>query len=183
MIKTFIFTLFGSILLNSPSNSPATATDHFSISNKHVIWQKVFETPLSKKEIIQNIRYSGHFNDITVHDGYVTAQIPMLSLDFRGYEISTERTAPTFSRTHFIQSYLIIDFKENRYRVTLKSIRLMPRQVTGDDSEMIIDLEFIAINPNNGQFNQRFFNRRSKVLNHTFEQVTDFTSAVSDDDW
>ncbi len=170
MIKALFFSLFSTMLFSVNT----LETDHFSISDRQVIWQKVFETTLTKDQVIQNIRYSGNFNNISVHGDYLTADIPMLSIDHDGYESSIDDKAPAFAAFYHVKAYAIIEFKQGKYRITLKSIKLTPRIISGDSSNRIFDLASIAIGNDNDQFKANFFKRRSKILNHTFLQLANF---------
>lgn len=179
MIKALIFTLLSTIL----PNETLSVTDNFSISNRQIMWQKVFETSLPVEQIIENIRYSGYFDHIAVHGDYLTAEINMLSIDHRNYESQTGTGAPLFALSHHVKAYAIIDFKKGKYRVTIKSIKLTPQTISGDYSNRIMDLAELALENDNAQFRDTFFRKRSKILNFTFLQITDFTDTPGLDDW
>lgn len=106
----------------------------------------------------------------------------MLSIAHESYEQTTKKGAPSFAYSFYVKAFAIIDFKKDKYRVTLKSIKLHPRTISGGEIfHRITDLTALA--KDGDHFNTKFFKSRSKVLNHTFLQIADFNKAVNDDNW
>ncbi|MEN8187870.1 MAG: hypothetical protein ABFR05_12140 [Bacteroidota bacterium] len=107
----------------------------------------------------------------------MTAEINELSLDFKGYGAS-EMSTPIYIARSYVKSYFIIEFKENRYRVTIKSIKLVQKYDDGLSKEgEISDMELYALKKRNTEFKSSFLKKPSKIINFTFQKITNFKEA------
>ena len=174
-MKTLFLTLFCTISFTFNTS----ASDNFLIKNGQVIWQKIYNTTLTKDQLIWNIRNSGNFKNISVQEDYLTAEISMLRINHFRYERLTGNYAHHIANSHHVNSYIKVEFKENRYRVTLKSIKLMPK----DDEDDIIDMETFALKWRKEVFDSSFFRNKSKILDYAFKEVTDFKESQESDQW
>ncbi|MDB4293518.1 hypothetical protein N9954_08935 [Maribacter sp.] len=175
-MKTFLVSLYCSLFfLVQPSK-----TANFSIENGQLIWQKVYATELSKEQLIQEIRNSGTFKNSSVFEEKLTAEISELYLDYDGYG---EKSLLPPLNSRYIKSYVIIDFKENKYRVTLKSIKLTPIITGGESYDSTIALERVALQKEGGGFKDKFLKKTSKIMDFTFQKITHFKEIEKKDDW
>lgn len=178
-MKTLLFTLFGSMffLLNSPN------IDNFSIKNGVLIWQKIYDTELSKEQLIHAIRSSGDFSNISVYKDNLIAEISELSLSHKEYNAIAGVKAPHYAIHKYLKSYVVIDFKENRYRVTIKSIKFTPKDFSLEFGSRIFEAEEIFLDSTTGNFNNRFLKKGSKIMDFTFQKITDFTKQPTLSEW
>ena len=82
-------------------------TDNFEIENGLVLWQKVYETDLTKEELIKQIKSSGKFENISKNEESLSAEINQLSMDFKGYGIS-EMSTPMYVSRSYIKAFVLI---------------------------------------------------------------------------
>jgi hypothetical protein len=85
----FTFLLFFTLLT---SHFNQTENENFLVDNNQAIWQKTYETELSKEALIDKIKTAGKFENINISGDKLTAEIKDLSIDYKGYgesEMST----------------------------------------------------------------------------------------------
>lgn len=158
-------------------------TDNFEIENGQLIWQKVFNTDLTKEQFINEIKSSGQFDNIIENNKNFTAEINQLSLDFKGYGVS-EMSTPIYIARSYLKAFVLIEFKEQRYRVTLKSIKLVQKH---EDALSKVgettNIELFALKKRNTEFKSTFLNKSSKIMDFTFQKITNFNGAAKEDKW
>jgi hypothetical protein len=158
-------------------------TDNFAIENGQVIWQKVYETDLTKEELIGQIKSSGQFVNISENGEILTAEINQLSMDFKGYGVS-EMSTPMYVSRSYVKAFALIDFKEERYRVTLKTIKFVQKY---DDALSrqgeTLDIELFALKKRNTEFKTSFLAKPSEIMDFTFQKITDFNRVAKEDKW
>ncbi len=87
---------------------------------------------------------------------------------------------PSYIEDNYIKTFVIIEFKDNQYRVTLKSIKLIDNLHDINFNERIVtDIEQIVLKKDHTVFRANFFNKPSKVLDFTFQKITDFNKMVN----
>ena len=105
-------------------------TSNFEIEEKKAIWQKVYASELTNEELIKEITSSGNFDDIKKSEESLTAMINELSLDYEGYG-SSEISTPMYIARSYVKAFVLIEFKEKRYRVTIKNIKFVQKYDDG----------------------------------------------------
>ncbi|MDO5978080.1 hypothetical protein [Flavivirga spongiicola] len=157
-------------------------SDHFKIKNGQVIWQKVYDTDLTKKQLIEVMRTSSYFEDIIiVNEKKLTAKINQLSPDYKTYG-SSYLSAPDMVSLNHVKAFTVIEFKEKQYRVTLKSIKLIEKR-RDSLGKQVVDIEDEILNKDNTAFKRFFFKKSSKILDFTLQKITDFNKISEDDTW
>lgn len=172
-MKALFVSLFCSLVL------PFNSVDNFSIEKNQLIWQQIYYTELTKDQLIWEIKSSGNFKNFSSHEGNLTAEISLLPLDVYGYRKTTVKAIPNFALYNHINAHITIEFKNDRYRVTIRSIQLSQK----NEATLIIDLESIAFRAQKAEFNEAFINRRSEIISYTFQQITNFNETKEDNDW
>ncbi len=158
-------------------------TDNFEIENGQVIWQKVYDTDLTKEQLIGQIKSSGKFKNISENGESLSAEIDQLSMDFKGYGVS-EMSTPMYVSRSYVQAFALIEFKEERYRVTLKNIKFVKKYDDALSKEgETTDIELFALKKRNTEFKSAFLKKPSKIMDFTFQKVTDFKGVVKEDKW
>lgn len=114
-----------------------------------------------------------------MHQGNITAEISFLTMHVIGYQRETAKAVPNIALYNHVHSQIIIEFKDDRYRVTLRSIKLTPKE----NSTNVVDLEAIAFRGLRAKFNDTFINRRSKIMDYTFQRITNFNEIEQKDNW
>ncbi|MDD7886380.1 hypothetical protein [Flavivirga sp. 57AJ16] len=161
----------------------ASKLSNFKINNGQVIWQKVYDTDLTKEQVEETLKTSGYFeNIIVVNEKKLTAKINQLSPDYKTYG-STYLSTPSMVSHNYIKAFAVIEFKERQYRVTIKSIKLVEKQSDTLGKRAVEDIEYMVLNKNNKRFKRDFFKKPSKILDFTFQKITDFNKLSEDDLW
>jgi hypothetical protein len=176
----FTFLLFFTLF---PLNFNLTETENFLIENNEVIWQKTFETKLSKEEIISQIKTTGEFENINTIQDKITANIIDLSIDFKGYGES-EMSTPIYLSRSFVKAFFLCEFKENRYRITIKTMKFIQKYDDGfSNAKDITEIETYALSRKNTEFKTAFLKKPSKILDYTFSKLTDFKRNTQNNKW
>lgn len=167
--------IYGQEMTNENSN--------FIIENNEVTWIKIYDTELSKEKIIDNIKSSGKFDNIVISENKLTAIANQLSID---YASSGENimSIPMYLSSSNLKCFIIIDFKENKYRSTIKNIKFIQKY---DDAlskaNEITDIELYALSKNNTVFKNGFMKKPLKILDYTFSKLTNFNNTNSTNNW
>lgn len=171
------------LFIFSASYFDQTETENFLIENNQVIWQKIYETELTKESLINKIRTNGNFENINITDNELTAEIKDLSIDYKGYGES-EMSTPMYLSRSAVKAFCIIEFKDQKYRVTFKNIKFIQKY---DDalSKMgeVNEIETFALAKKNTEFKSGFLKKPSKILNYTFSKKTDFINNGDNSKW
>lgn len=86
-------------------------------------------------------------------------------------------TAMYISRSYF-KSFILIELKDGRYRVTLKEMKLIQKYSVGKPGDLlsseageISELKDYAVKNNNSDFRKSFKKEPSGILNFTFDKI------------
>ncbi|MGM1056053.1 MAG: hypothetical protein ACQEWG_09225 [Bacteroidota bacterium] len=93
----------------------AFGQQNFTTENNEVVWQKIYESELSKDDIKEIIEKDPVLTSVA--ENFIGVSVPV--------KLDCEQTQPIFMRDQ-IQYFTSIDFKEGRYRVTVSKIELLP---------------------------------------------------------
>jgi hypothetical protein len=146
------------------------------VDNSKIIWQKVFTSEIDdlqntfKKEVISNLK----LENLQEIDNLISFSVKEENVDFKRYGGSWGSTAIFLQ---YPQSFLVvIDFKNKKYRVTIKSIEVDFTSANLGTN----NLEDIILSKG------KFKNNEStkKNLSYYHRHFTDkFTIKVKNDDW
>lgn len=156
------------------------STKNFIIDNREIIWQKIFETKLSFDELSNQIKDKAVFNNLFIENSKLSGELRQVNADFKGAGFSEMVTPIYISRSH-IDAYASIEYKEGRYRVTIKKIVLTQSYddaltKRGEKS----NLELYAVK--NGQITAAFKKSPSTILDFTFNELF-YVKQYKDKDW
>lgn len=101
-------------------------THNFLIDNNKLIWQKVFDTKLDFKSLVSQLKIAGVIENIEVSELRITGDLRQLPADFKGAGFTGANTPIIITRSDLL-AYCVVEFKENKYRVTLKNLNLVQR--------------------------------------------------------
>ena len=160
-----------------------TESENFLIESNQVVWQKTYETELSKETLIDKIKTAGKFENVSVSEDKLTAEITDLSIDYKGYGES-EMSTPMYLSRSSIKAFCIFEFKDKKYRVTLKNIKFIQKY---DDvlTKMgeVTEIEDFALSKKNTEFKNSFLKKPSKILNYTFSKVIELKNDTQNNNW
>ena len=145
--------------------------ENFKLEEGNLIWEKVYETELSSDEILKSFKISGIIKDIDTLGNSITGTIKNLDLDYKGFGKTEMNTAMYISRNYF-KSFILIEMKEGRYRITLKEMKLVQKYSDGLSEEgEISELKDYAVKNSRKDFRKLFKKTPSGILNFTFDKV------------
>ncbi len=153
--------------------------NNFLIDESKVIWQKVFETPFTFDEIVQKIKEAGMMVNIETTEAKLIGDLKPLKIDYKGAGYSGANTAIIISRSDLL-GYVLLEYKENKYRVTVKNMSLCHRY---DDPFFkqgeLTSMESLSIKKN--EFKSPFKKSPSAIFDYTLTKA--FTFKNSTDNW
>jgi hypothetical protein len=148
--------------------------ENFKIEEGTFLWQKIYETELSNEDLINSIKTSGIIKEIQNMENSLTGIIENLNLDYKGFGKSEMNTAMYISRSYF-KSFVLIEFKEGKYRITLKEMKLVQKYSDGLSEEgEISELRNFAVKNSKSKFKKSFKKAPAGILNFTFDKVFKF---------
>lgn len=122
--------LLASLLLLTFYSFAQESVNNFTVKDNEIIWQKGYDTPLSFQALTDVIKSSGLVNNIQVAENKVSGELKPIDADFKAAGYSEMLTPMYVSRSH-IAGFMIIDYKEGKYRVTLSKIEITQKYNDG----------------------------------------------------
>ena len=179
MKKTILILL---MLISQISNSQKLEFDNFIFDNGKVKWQKVYNSKLEKNDIIQFYQKSGIIREFNYSENLITGLIEKTGIDYKQYEKSFSSPEPYITNS-FLSCFITIEFKQNRYRLTLTDLKLI-QKYENDSRKLgqIGELKDYVIKSNDSDYTRLFKKISSKIFNNTFDKL--FEIKISDtDEW
>jgi hypothetical protein len=147
------------------------------------VWQNIFETRLTFEALTERIKESGLFNQLDIGDNKITGEIKQLDADFKGAGFSEISTPIYIARNH-LKGFVLIEFKDRRYRVILKKIILTQKYSDGLSQQgESTPLESFALKKGTNEIRSSFQKSPSAILNHTFLNKFQFNDIGKKKDW
>ena len=160
-----------------------TENDNFRIDENQVVWQKTYETELSEEALIDKIKTSGKFKNISISEDKLTAEITELSIDYKGYGES-RMSIPIYLSTYSVKAFCMFEFKDNKYRTTFKNIKFVALYSDAlSEIGEVTEIETYALSQKNTEFKSAFLNKPSKILNYTFSKATELKNNIENSKW
>lgn len=128
-------------------------------------WQEVINTDLSFEELVFEIKASGNFQDVEVFDNKLIAEIRPFEVNYlnSGYTISV---IPDFILTGIISGMVVFEYRENRYRVTIRNIA---RHYSTTEYYFFR----VAVDP----IEEKVMNKKNELKEETFMTITSILNA------
>ena len=181
MKKTFVLVsiIFAFIVT---LNGQETVTN-FSPENNKIIWQKVFETEMDFNQLTEKIKESGILENIEIGENKILGQTKQIDADFKGAGYG-EMSTPMYVSRSFFDGFAIIEFKDGKYRVTLKNIMLTQQYDDGLSEEgEKTTIETFGIKKGKNEMKRAFTKSPSIILDYTFTNTFTFKSSDTNDNW
>lgn len=157
--------------------------NNFYAEENDIIWQKVYETTLTYERLLDIVAESGLFVKTDIMENKLTGDLKSIKADYKGAGYSEMGTIIYISR-NFITAFAIIDYKEGKYRVTLKKIVL--EQQYDDAISRQGEKNFLntfAIRKGTNEMKDAFKKSPSLILNYTFSKKFDFKVIPDNKNW
>jgi len=147
--------------------------NNFSVNDREVVWQKVFDTDCTFDEVKTILMEGGNLEIKHVGDNKILADLKPLRALYKELGHGTLSTTEYIMDGYF-KAFAVIEYKENRYRVTLKKINVNTYTELVTQSEITKDswnlISTYCIKNRKDSFRKRFINDDSKILDHTFSK-------------
>lgn len=157
-----IFTILSLLLLVHTAFSQSQLWNNFYKDNVllKIYWQQVINTDLTFDELVFEIKASGNFQDIEVFNNKVIAQIRPFEVNYMnsGYTVSV---IPDFILTGNISAMVVFEYRDNKYRVTI-------RNIVRHYNTTVYYFYRMAVDPIEG----KVMNRKNELKEETFMTVT-----------
>jgi hypothetical protein len=157
--------------------------DYFVIENSKVIWQKVYETTKTKEELTTYFKESGLFSSFEIGEGKLITELKDQVVDKKKGGVTG---VPMAVLMYDYKGIVVIDLKENKYRVTLKVITLVlninnPALAgrKGDEDSF----EKLYLKKGTNQFKGWFPKKSGKVYNANYLDLFTVKEVKTNDDW
>ena len=181
MKKNFI--LLSVICVFSFSIKAQEAINNFSPDNNKIIWQKVFETEFNFYQLTDKTKKSGVLEKLEIGKNQILGQTKPIDADFKGAGYS-EMSTPMYIARSFFDGSARIEFKDGKYRVTLKNIMLTQQYDDGLSEEgQKSTIEFFGIKRGKNEMKGAFKKSPSVILDYTFTNSFRFKLTGRDDNW
>lgn len=173
LIIPFLFTFAISICAQEAGN--------FSIDNGGLIWQKVIETDLGFDELTNKIKEAGFLENIEIADDKLIGRSRLVDIDYTGAGFRRMQV-PIYIASNFVDFFALMEFREGRYRVTVRNITLIGKS----DSGLIKEGERTSIETyavGGDEIKNAFSKRPSEAMDYTFTKLFTIAHNSGDDEW
>ncbi|MGH1520591.1 hypothetical protein [Chryseobacterium sp. JK1] len=162
----------------------------FVISNKQVLWQRVYESSKTIAEVKDILLSTGKIKFTGEDTHILNGEISDFIMDFKGAGFTSMGTPIYLKNSSKFFGNFKIEFKEGKYRVTATNIKLKGDSLSifsggigftssGDDN-----LESYALTNDREFFKSAFDGRASRIVNYSFAQLFDVSKySKHDDNW
>jgi hypothetical protein len=161
----------------------------FTINNKQVVWQKIYDSEKTIDEIKSILSNSGKASIKSNENGILYGDISDYMMDYKGAGNTRAGTPMYVSSSKFYGNFKV-EFKTGKYRVTVTNIRLKGNSVSLYTSGVAIsndgneNIESYALTNDKESFRGNFEGRASKIINYSFSQLFDVSKySKTDDKW
>ena len=162
----------------------------FIISNKQVVWQRIYESTKTPAEVKSILLATGKIKFTGEDTNTLTGEISDFIMDFKGSGYTKMGTPMYLANSSKFSGNFKIEFKEGRYKATATNINSKGNSTTlyyggisiGDNGENT--LEEFALTNDREYFKSMFEGRASRIINYSFAQLFDVSKySKSDDNW
>ena len=176
ILISFIFAFIISL------NAQESINNFFPENNK-IIWQKVFETEMEFNQLVAEIKESGILQNIEIGENKILGQTKPIDADFKGAGYG-EMSTPMYVARNFFDGFAIIEFKDGKYRVTLKNIMLTQQydDTLSEEGEKTT-IETYGIKKGKNSIKKAFTKSSSIILDYTFSNTFTFEPSDINDNW
>lgn len=115
-----------------------TSYKDFKIENGELIYQRVFDTVVNIQNAHKYYTSQPRVKNIQVFDNYITGEFEDEVLDYRKYGRNWASTPILFINYHF-SGKIKVEFKEDKYRLTVFGIKSVAINSAGSDSDLSTD--------------------------------------------
>lgn len=181
MRRTIILTSI--IFVWTITASAQETVNNFSTDNGKIIWQKILETELNFDQLTDKIKESGILENIEISENKILGQTKSIEADYigAGYGVMT---TPIYVARSFFDGFALIEFKDGKYRVTLKNIMLTQKYDDGLSKEgEKSTIESFGVKKGKNEIKSAFIKSPTIILDYTFTKAFIFKLSDKNDNW
>lgn len=165
-------------------------TENFKVANQQIEWQKIYESDKSSAELISMIKGTGKFKVSDESEASISGTFENVPADYKGAGFTTMGTNIAIINST-VQGFFSVDFKDGKYRVTLKNLNTKAISTVGQDliipimeANALYSFEFLGLKKGTDDFNSTFKNKPVKIYDYTFTNLFDFSRYQNkNDNW
>ena len=168
------FILIVLLLFVGVSTKGQVTTNSFEIDNNDITWQKVFDTSLSFQNLVDIIKATGLLNNIEIQENKIIGDLKPLDADYKGAGYS-EMLSPMYVSRSYIGGFLLLEYKEGKYRVKIRKMILTQKYSDGlTQLGEKTSLETYGLKKGKNEMTNSFKKSASEILNYTFNRKFNF---------
>lgn len=180
---TRLFILMILILAFNPNLKAQETVNNFSSENNKIIWQKVFKTEMDFNQLTAKVKESGILEKVEIGENKIIGQTNPIDADYKGAGYG-EMSTPMYVARSFFDGFCMIEFKDGKYRVTLKNIMLTQKYDDGLSKEgEKSTIESFGIKKGKNEIKAAFMKSPAIILDYTFTKAFIFKSSDKSDNW
>lgn len=172
------------------SNTASAQIENFTLNNRQVTWNKVFESHKTLEIIKKEIESKNNLKITSITDNSFIGEFSNLIMDYKKAGFSYMGTPIILNEANKFSGSFKIEFKENRYRATIWNLSSKGMDMTlyggglGLGSEITTSLEQLLLKNNREEFRKNFYRVNGKIIDTTFINLMDFTGeTIKNDKW
>ena len=149
-------------------NSDARAEDaNFLLNKSEVVWQKVYDTKMTKQELITYFKASEKFWLVQVVADTIFTKLKPQKID--PVKTGVAGVPPIVNKTEY-KGVVRIELKENKYRITLKNIVLIgDGEILKKGEEQTFEQNYL--NKEQTEYRPFFLKRPKEIYNIHFNEL------------
>lgn len=145
--------------------------NNFKVEQDEIVWQKVFDTQLSFDSVISHFEEQGILESISIVNDKIIGGLKPFEADYKGAGYS-RMSSPIYIVSYLFTGHVVIEFKDNRYRVTVRKIFLEKIYNDGlSESGQKETLNTFAVKKGKNSISNLFKREASKILDYTFNKL------------
>ncbi len=135
---------------------------------------------MSFEQLAEQVKDAGLLDKTEVGENKILGVLKPIDADYKGAGI----TPPIYMYGNQFAGFVVIDFKEGKYRATIKKIVLVqkvddPYHKQGYQT----NFEIFAVKSGTNEMKSPFKKTQSPILDYTFSKKFDFKETSKKDDW
>ena len=166
------------ILLIFSINISAQEEDFFQLSNSKITWQKVYETPKTKAQLLTYFEDYKKFTAVRVVADTIFAKLKPQAIDVNVF--GTVGVPPLVNKSKY-KGYVRIEIRDKRYRVTFNHLKLVgDGEIIKKNDEQTFEENFVRKDVS--EYRPFFTKKPRDVYNHFFNTVFEI-KVKKKDEW
>ncbi len=156
--------------------------NNFIVNESSLQWQKVFTTDLTFQELSEELKNNGLFDRMELSKNTITGDSKILFANYQAAGFTNLETAAYVSDSYF-KAFVVVEFKEGKYRVTLKDILLTPKTYDSTKKVELNNLDYYALKTWKNVFTEAFKKAPSLILDYTFTKKAEVRKKSDQGEW